>query len=105
MVAADGEADLAVCFEAPRGREEAEGGRAEGVFWWEDDAAMVDAVGVGAAGARGAGGGGIGDGGGVRICRGRGGGIGAWGAPEGEVPFEEVVFERDGGVVGRGVGG
>jgi hypothetical protein len=77
MVARDAETNLAVDLEAAGGGEEAEGGRAEGVGHGEDDAAVVDAGGEG-------GGGG--------------------GPAQGEVPFEEVGFERLGVVVGGGVG-
>lgn len=78
MVARDGQAYLAVDLEAARWRDEAERRRAEGVLRGQDDAAVVEAAGVG-------------------------GGCG-WTA-EGEVPFEEVVFEGFGVVVGGGVGG
>lgn len=47
MVARDTQTDLAVDFEAARWGEEAEGGWAERVGRGKDDAAVVDAVGVG----------------------------------------------------------
>ena len=78
MVAGDAEADLAVDFEAAGWREEAEGGWAERVGGREDDAAVVDAVGVGRGGGR---------------------------AAEREVPFEEVGVEGGGVMVGGRVGG
>jgi hypothetical protein len=65
VVAADGEADFAVHFEAAGGGQEAEGWRAEWVGRWEHYAAVVDAAFVGRGGGR---------------------------AFEREVPFEEVVF-------------
>lgn len=74
MVAADGQADFAVGLEAARGREEAERGRAQGVGGRQDDAAVVDAVGV----------------------------DGVGGAAEGKVPLKEVGVEGSGGDVGRG---
>lgn len=73
MVAGDGEADLAVDFEAARGGEEAERRRAERVLRREGDAAVVDAC-----------------------CIGSGGG-----AAEREVPFEEVGVQRDRVIVRR----
>lgn len=76
MVAAYAEADLAVDLEAAGGGEEAEGRRAQRVGGRQGDAAVVDARGVG---------------------RGRGR------AAQGEVPFEEVGFQRRGVVVGRGL--
>lgn len=76
MVAADGQADLAVGLEAAGGGDEAEGRGFERVLGREDDAAVVDAAGV----------------------------DGARGAAEGEVPFEEVGFEGGRGVVGGGGG-
>jgi hypothetical protein len=74
VVAADGQADLAVGLEAARGRHKTERGRAQRVGRGQDDAAVVDAV---------------------RIDR--------VGRPsEGKVPFKEVGFERGGGEVSRG---
>lgn len=70
----DTEADLPVAFEARGGSQEAEGGRAERVLRGERDASVVDTCTVGGVG----------------------------GAAEGEVPFEEVVFEWGGVVVGGG---
>lgn len=67
MVPADGQANLPVDLEAAAGREEAEGRRFERVGGREHDAAVVEAVFVGA---------------------------GRWRAADGEVPFEEVAFER-----------
>lgn len=79
MVSRDTQADLAVDFEAARRCEEPEGRRAEGVGWWKEDAAVVDAVGV------------------------RGW---WWGAGEGEVPVVEVgVGDWGGGEVGGWVCG
>jgi hypothetical protein len=65
MVARYAQADFAVDFEAARGRDEAEGWWAERICGRQDDAAVVDAAGVG--GGRG----------GTSYC---------------EVPFEEVLF-------------
>lgn len=76
MVSRYAEADLAVDFEAARGREKAEGRRAQRVRRREDDAAVVDAGFVGRGGGR---------------------------AAQREVPFEEVVFEGLGVVVGGGI--
>lgn len=79
MVARDTETDLAVDLEAAGGGEEAEGGRTQWVGWWKDDAAVVDAAGVGGG-------------------RGRAG--------QGEVPVVEVgVGDGVGGEVWGGVGG
>jgi len=64
-MAADGQADLAVDFEAAGRGKKAEGRRAERVLWREHYAPVVDAG-----------------------CIGGGGG---WAAQR-EVPFEEVVF-------------
>ena len=75
-MAGDAQADLVVDFEAAGGREEAEGRRPERVCRREDDAAVVDARGIGRGRRR---------------------------AAQREVPFEEVLFERLGVVVGRGV--
>jgi hypothetical protein len=75
-VPADAQADLAVDFEAARRRKEAEGRWAQRVCVREDNAAVVDARGVG---------------------RGRGG------PAQGEVPFEEVCVEGGGVEVGGGV--
>lgn len=75
MVSRNAQADFPVHFEAAGGREEAEGRRFERVGWREHDAAVVDAA-----------------------FEGRGGGR----AADGEVPFEEVCFERCGVVVWRG---
>lgn len=77
MVPADAQADFAVDFKPAGGGQEAEGGRAERVGWWEGDAAVVDALRV------------------------RSGGR----AGEGEVPFEEVGFEGGGVQGGVRVGG
>ena len=77
MVARDGQADLAVRFEAAGRGEEAEGWRAERVGGREHDAAVVDAGFEG----------------------------GFWGAAQREVPFEEVGFEGGRVVVGGGGGG
>lgn len=74
MMTADAETDLAVHLEAATGGEEAEGRRAEGISGREDNAAMVDPLGV------------------------YGGG---WPA-EGEVPGEEVCFCRESVEVGGG---
>ena len=65
MVPGDGEADLAVDFEAAGGGEEAERWRTERVGWGEDDAAVVGSAAVG--------------------CGGR--------TAQSEVPFEEIGFE------------
>jgi hypothetical protein len=65
VVAADGEADFAVHFEAAGGGQEAEGRRAQRVRGWEYYAAVVDAAFVGGGGGR---------------------------AFEREVPFKEIVF-------------
>lgn len=62
VVPADAQAYLPVGLEAPVGGHEAEAGRAEGVRRGEDDAPVVEALGVGAVGR----------------------------AAQGEVPFEEV---------------
>jgi hypothetical protein len=79
MVARDTQADLAVDLEAAGGGEEAEGGRTQRVGWGEDDAAVVDAAGVGG---------------------------GWWRAGEGEVPVVEVgVGDGVCGEVRGGVGG
>lgn len=75
MVARYAEADLAVDLEAARGRQEAEGGRAQRVLRGQHDAPVVDAAGVGRRRRR---------------------------AAQREVPFEEVVFEGFGVEVGRG---
>lgn len=74
MVAADAKTDLAVHLKAATGGEEAEGRRSEGVCGREDDAAMVNSLGV----------------------YGRG-----W-AAECKVPGEEVSFCREGVEVGGG---
>ena len=74
MVPADAQTDLPVGLEATVGGHEAEGRRAQRVRGRQDDAAMVEAVGV------------------------RGTGRPA----EGEVPLEEVGFEGLGCVVWRG---
>lgn len=71
MVAGDAEADLAVGLEAAARGGEAEGRGPQGVGGWQDDAAVVNAVGEG----------------GVR-----------WPA-KCEVPFEEVGLEGRGCVV------
>lgn len=76
MMTAYTQTDLAVGLEAAVRGGEAEVGRRERVVGREDDAAVVETVSVGRVG----------------------------GSAEGEVPFEEVGFERPGGVVcGRGV--
>jgi hypothetical protein len=78
MVPGYAQAYLAVDLEAAGGRQEAEGGGAERILRWEDDAPVVDAV-----------------------CVGGGGG-----PEEREVPFEEGGVGEGGRVeVGRGVGG
>lgn len=74
VVAGYVEADLAVGLEAAAGGREAEGGRAERVRGRQDDAAVVYAPGEGGEG----------------------------GASQGEVPLEEVGFQRRRRVVGRG---
>ena len=77
MVPGYAQADLAVDFEAAARGQEAEARRAVRVGGWQDDAAVVDAVGVGG--------------------RGRAG--------DGEVPFEEVGVEGGGVQGGVRVGG
>ena len=73
----DAQAYLAVDLEPARGREEAEARWTEWVGWWESDAAVVEAVGVGGW---------------------------LWGPGEGEVPVVEVcVGDRGGGEVGAWV--
>ena len=77
MVPRDAEADLAVDLEATAGGQEAEAGRAVRVRGRQDDAPVVEAVGVGGGGRAG----------------------------DGEVPFEEVGIERGGVQGGVRVGG
>ena len=78
MVPTDRQANLPIDLEAARGREEAEGRRLERIRRREDYATVVDAAFEG--GRRG------------------------WSA-DGEVPFEEVAFERGGVVVWAGLRG
>jgi hypothetical protein len=81
----DAQTDFSVRLKPAAGRQEAEARRPQGICGREDYAAVVDAVVVGAFG-------------GFRACcRAR---VNAWWAAECEVPFEEIVIERCGGVVG-----
>lgn len=66
MMSADTQTNLAIDLKSARGSEEAEGGWAQRVGWWQNDAAMVDSLGI----------------------------WGVRGAGEGKVPFKEIGVER-----------